>query len=161
MIDIKKGDEIFISYVGPLDPTATRQADLASYGFQCTCASCSSPGFDHLQQKVHDRVFQLSESIDKWIQDRSLPEDHVINPALDLLSLMQKNGLYTKSIYELNLSTLFRCYSAIGDYPNTMKYSNLLGLWYLAREGNSELHEASQRPQTYFTHPGWRERIRV
>ncbi|EEB91201.1 hypothetical protein MPER_10478 [Moniliophthora perniciosa FA553] len=41
--DIKAGDELCISYISNLlSPTASRQRDLRSYGFQCTCGRCSN-----------------------------------------------------------------------------------------------------------------------
>ncbi|KAG5649876.1 hypothetical protein H0H81_001679 [Sphagnurus paluster] len=46
--DIKKGEEIFISYCDIANPTAQRQASLQSYGFQCTCRACSDPKSDAL-----------------------------------------------------------------------------------------------------------------
>ena|ERR1700727_1763799 len=66
-----------IDLSGP-DLTPTRQANLAPYGFQCICAPCSSPTFDDFYRKIHDRVVELSESFNKWLQDRSLPKDHLI-----------------------------------------------------------------------------------
>ena len=159
MVDIKKGDEIFVSYLSLPQDTPKRQAELVPYGFQCTCASCTSPGFDRLYQETLKHVMQLSNSYNTWIHDRSLPEDHIIKPALMLLSLMEKNGLYCVNIYEITCVTLMKCYAALGDLPNVMKHANLCGLWHLVREGNSELYEGMKRPQMHTMGGGWRARV--
>jgi hypothetical protein len=159
LTDIKKGDQIFISYLTLPMPTPKRQLELAKYDFQCTCTSCTTPGSDDLRQKILERVMELSKSFDKWISDRSLPNDHLIKPALKLVPLIEKNGLSCSNICEINFVTLMKCYAALGDLPNTTKYATRCGLWHLVREGNSELYEGMKRPQTHMMGPAWRKRV--
>jgi hypothetical protein len=155
LLDIKKGDEIFVSYLALPETTPKRQATLAPYGFQCTCASCTLPSYDHLYQKFRDCIMHLYNSFDKWVQDRSLPQDHLIKQALALVPLLETNGFYCMNIYEINFVTLMKCYVALGDLPNAMKYSNICGIWHLVREGNSELYEGMKNPQAHLRNSGW------
>jgi hypothetical protein len=155
MLDIKKDDEIFLAYRSISDPTPERQASFVHRGFQCTCASCTLPSFDDLHKSIRERVMQLSESFDEWVQNRSLPKDHLIKPALVLFSLMETNHLHGENIYGANLATLTKSYSALGDLSNAMKYGNLFGLWHLYRELNTELIEELKHPMAYLSNWSW------
>ena len=157
--DIKKGDELFLCYGTAYEPTPVRQAALAPYGFQCTCASCTSPMFDYLYQQIRERVISLSTSIDDWIKNHALSTEHLIKPALALVSLMDTNRLQCLNVYEINLMTLIRCYSALGDLSNTMKYANLCGLWHLVANGDLQMRETMKDPQALMQHPFWRARL--
>jgi hypothetical protein len=155
MFDIKKDEQIFISYCSISNPTPERQASFVHRGFQCTCASCTLPSFDDLYKKILERVVHLSKSFDEWVNNRSLPKDHLIKPALALFSLMEANCLHGENFYEVNLVTLMRSYSALGDLSNAMKYGNLCGMWYLYRESNPEIMEELKHPTAHLTHSTW------
>jgi hypothetical protein len=153
--DIKKGDEIFVSYINLAQTTPQRQASLVPYGFKCTCASCTLPSHDYLYQKLRDRVEHLSASLNTWLLDRSLPRDHLIKPASALVTMLETNGFRLTSIYGVNLSTLMRCYVALGDLPNAMKYSNICGLWTFIQVENVEFLERMKNPQVHLRDPMW------
>jgi hypothetical protein len=153
--DIKKGDEIFVPYINLSQTTPERQASLVPYGFRCTCASCTSPSHDYLFQKTSDRVEQLSASFNTWVRDRSLPRDHIIKPALALAKLSETNGFHLTSIYGVNYVTLMRCYVALGDLPNAMKYANICGLWTFIQTENAEFYERMKNPQVHRRDPMW------
>jgi len=158
IVDIKKGDELFLCYGTVYKSTPVRQAALAPYGFQCTCASCTSPMFDHLYQQIRERVLSLSTSIDDWIKNRALPTDHLIKPALTLLSLMETNRLQSLNVYMINVVTLMSCYAALGDFSNMMKYADLCGLWHLGT-GDLQMRENMKDAQALMQHPYWRARL--
>jgi hypothetical protein len=40
--DLAPGEELMINYVDREQPRALRQADLAHYGFECTCERCDA-----------------------------------------------------------------------------------------------------------------------
>lgn len=42
--DIKEGEEIFISYISPMNNKAVRRAYLLKYGFKCECPRCQETG---------------------------------------------------------------------------------------------------------------------
>ncbi|KAG5636027.1 hypothetical protein H0H81_009350 [Sphagnurus paluster] len=79
--DIKKEEELFMSYCKIDDPTAMRQKQLESHGFQCTCRVCSDPDTDVLLELIrvnnlteggHDRylefgVTNLMEHAEEWL----------------------------------------------------------------------------------------------
>lgn len=88
MLDIKKADTYFISYLSLPMPTLESQTTLVPYGCQCTYASCTLPTFNYLYQNVLDHVMHLTDSFNKWVKDRSLPVNHLIQLALALLPLM-------------------------------------------------------------------------
>jgi hypothetical protein len=131
IIDIKKGDEIFISYLGPLEPTSESiwQANLVPYVPVPQAAPLNLTIFTE-----KSTIVSLNSPIHS-INGSKTAHYHLNKPALDLLPLMEKNGLYVMNIYEVNLCTLIRCYSAVGDFPNTMKYANLVGLRLSCTEG--------------------------
>jgi len=155
LIDIKKGDEIFISYTNLPQTTPERQASLIPYGFQCTCASCTSPSHDRLYQALHDRAMHLSDSFNTWVGNRSLPRDHLIKPALALVTLLETNGFHCTPVYGVNFATLMQCYVALGDLPNAMKYSTICGLWTFAQIESSEFLKRMKNPQTHLRDPKW------
>ena len=47
--DIAQGEELTISYITSEDPYEKRQADLANYGFICTCSKCSRENDDTIE----------------------------------------------------------------------------------------------------------------
>jgi hypothetical protein len=123
--------EIFISYLGPLEPTSESiwQANLVPYVPVPQAAPLNLTIFTE-----KSTIVSLNSPIHS-INGSKTAHYHLNKPALDLLPLMEKNGLYVMNIYEVNLCTLKRCYSAVGDFPNTMKYANLVGLRLSCTEG--------------------------
>ncbi|KAG5636026.1 hypothetical protein H0H81_009349 [Sphagnurus paluster] len=76
--NIKKDEELFMSYCDVGDPTAVRQKQLQSYGFQCTCRVCSDPTTDALLEGIRDntllderdsrrRVKSMIAHAEKWL----------------------------------------------------------------------------------------------
>jgi hypothetical protein len=100
----------------------------------------------------------LFKSLETWIKDRSLPTDHLISPALALVEVMDKNGLYPASVYEINLHTLVNCYTALGDLANVQKYANIMAVWHLVR-GDTKMGEFMTNPQTPMRNKVWRARV--
>jgi hypothetical protein len=72
--DIKAGDEICVTYCGDSPgTTAERQRFLINYGFQCTCASCTSPVSDHLYLKLIHSHKELDKFYESWLKDLTSP----------------------------------------------------------------------------------------
>jgi hypothetical protein len=82
---IKKGEQIFISYIDPLQPRSDRRKRLqSSYRFACKCTCCSLPslelarsdiGRSLLLMKWENRDENDDARLKAWAKDMSLPDD--------------------------------------------------------------------------------------
>lgn len=157
--DIRKGEQICISYCSVNLPSAQRQENLAAYGFRCTCPSCISSTSDHLRQKILSSINNLSYIYSAWVHNPSLPDDHIIKPSLLWLSIMEKEGVSSSHAYEHHLQAVMRAYSALGDMENTLKYAKVSTLWNLAVMGNEDLGRDLQNPLLHRQSSYWRARF--
>ncbi|KAK7032041.1 hypothetical protein VNI00_013409 [Paramarasmius palmivorus] len=115
--DIKKGEELCFSYISDLlVPASSRQRDLRSYGFECTCEACSDAAASDARRK---EIRKISE-----------PQFHFFTPSNDLkdqlgkklveplfrgLKLMETEGLQSREQYGESLSRLSQMVGIAGD----------------------------------------------
>jgi hypothetical protein len=138
--DIKKDDEIFVSYCGDAaGTTSDRQTFLRYYGFQCTCVSCTSPVSDHLYLKILSSHQELNQSYESWLKDLTLPDDHIIKPSLVWTSLMEQQGIPVMEIYLRHLEIISKSFIALGDLENSVKHGTKLARLMLALTGAEHL----------------------
>jgi hypothetical protein len=125
---IKKGEQIFISYIYLLQSRSDRQEHLqSSYAFACTCLSCSLPpsGISHsdIRRKLLGNRGTIGDPNDDsilntWIKDISLPDDHVIGQSLKIVDIMNAEGFVDEQVCELHYPRLSKAYCALKDAEN-------------------------------------------
>ncbi|KAF4577219.1 hypothetical protein EYR36_005206 [Pleurotus pulmonarius] len=117
--EIKEGEEITAHYCDPLSPYAARRKALKPYGIRCDCPACLNPA---KSDKIRYRISCVKDAIPaivKWAGNPKLPDDLLLGPSLELLKLMEDEGLQASKAYERVLYHLFLIYSAltiIGTY---------------------------------------------
>ncbi|KAF8346577.1 SET domain-containing protein [Amanita rubescens] len=125
---IKKGEQIFISYIYLLQSRSDRQEHLqSSYAFACTCPSCSLPpsGISHsdIRRNLLENRGTIGDPNDAsilntWIKDISLPDDHVIGHSLKFVDIMNAEGFVDEQVCELHYPRLAKAYCALKDAEN-------------------------------------------
>ncbi|KAF9463209.1 hypothetical protein BDZ94DRAFT_1259377 [Collybia nuda] len=157
--NIRKDEQICISYCSINLPSIQRQEKLAAYGFRCTCPACISPTSDRLRLKILSSIDQLFDAYSAWVRNPSLPDDHVIKPSLLWLSIIEKEGMSSSHAYEHHLQALMRAYSALGDLDSTLKYAKMSARWNLAVMGNEDLGKDLLNPMLHRGSSYWRARF--
>jgi hypothetical protein len=115
------GEELTISY---LDPAQTREERLkalkASWGFECSCSSCTQPPSQVSASDARVRhIAELSEDLEDYTKDS------VATPAMAelLVSLYQQERLYGPISEPYTFAALE--YNGIGDVWTAQKYARL------------------------------------
>ncbi|KAL1745555.1 hypothetical protein HDZ31DRAFT_81890 [Schizophyllum fasciatum] len=100
---IKAGEEIFISYTAGLELYKERKASLASYGFECSCQSCTDPAASDAR-RMQIATFSSAN------QYNGGPKV-ALKTILGRIALMRKEGLEEMMEYKtlyIGLETVFR-----------------------------------------------------
>ncbi|KAF4590780.1 hypothetical protein EYR40_009377 [Pleurotus pulmonarius] len=111
--EIKEGEEITTQYCNPLAPYAARRKALKPYGIRCDCPACLNPA---KSDKIRYRIGCVKDAmpaIVKWAGNHKLPDNLLLGPSLELLKLMEDEGLEASKPYERVLYHLFHIYSAL------------------------------------------------
>ncbi|KAG6884617.1 hypothetical protein C0993_009529 [Termitomyces sp. T159_Od127] len=125
---IAADEQVFIAYTPIFESRAERQKVLREkYAFTCTCASCSLPkdlsarsdvkrkilasAYAKLnqQQKEHERALK------QWIEDLSLPDDHILKPARFLMQLMEEEQAFDSSLWLVQAEIACKALCALSD----------------------------------------------
>ncbi|RDB28332.1 N-lysine methyltransferase SMYD2-B [Hypsizygus marmoreus] len=127
--DIKKGEEIFVSYCDCGTPTAARQQQLKSYGFQCTCRRCMDPASDALRERVAASTAQILTS----------KRDHakVFANSVEWMKTIEAAGLQCLTEYGIHIARAETAASALGKRDKFMRYTCLRRDWFEAVLGKS------------------------
>ncbi|TFK31556.1 hypothetical protein BDQ12DRAFT_716924 [Crucibulum laeve] len=136
MRDIKSGEQLFCSYSTVTLPAADRKRQLAPYGFQCTCASCSgdTANSDRVRTNHIDLISVNRAEYDIWAGiPRYLRNNSILQSSLDLLSDVENEGLRATAFYPLLLCTISEIYAQLGDTANANLYLGRQEAWKIAR----------------------------
>ncbi|KAK7032039.1 hypothetical protein VNI00_013407 [Paramarasmius palmivorus] len=122
--DIKRGEELCLSYLGvTLQPTASRQCDLRSYGFECTCPACANDASSDARCKeigvVTDSQWFLSGSSLKVTMKQ---QKDAIERAI---ALMEAEGLQLAGQYGNLLLRMSQVCGASQDQGRERKYKKM------------------------------------
>ncbi|KAK7032043.1 hypothetical protein VNI00_013411 [Paramarasmius palmivorus] len=102
--DIKKGEELCFSYISDLlVPASSRQRDLRSYGFECTCEACSDAAASDARRK---EIRKISAPQFHFFNDSDELGKKVFEPLFRGLELMETEGLQSREQYGESLSRL-------------------------------------------------------
>ncbi|KAK2465512.1 hypothetical protein APHAL10511_002404 [Amanita phalloides] len=140
---IKKGEQIFISYIPLLQARASRRQDLYSkYSFTCNCPACvlPSPCSDVRRNSLRiaaERDHAHDDSTLKaWIEDLSLPDDYVIAKSIKFVDIMNAEDLVEQDIWKLHYPRLTKAYCAIKDTNNAKLWARQTAKLLLAVNGD-------------------------
>ncbi|EEB92650.1 hypothetical protein MPER_08809, partial [Moniliophthora perniciosa FA553] len=133
--DIKAGDELCISYISNLlSPTASRQRDLRSYGFQCTCGRCSNSSISDARSEEFREINKPKAMMiegDSRAGLRTLREEHV-DPMIRAIKLLEQEGLTSIEEYGNMLSRTSQASASILDKKSEQKYKKMYETFLLA-----------------------------
>ena len=125
---IKKGEQIFISNIPYLWSRLNRQEHLkSSYDFTCSCPSCSLPPSEISRSDIRRNLLDKQGSrgnpnddsmLNTWIEDISLPDDHVISQSLKFVDIMNAEGIVDEQVCKLHYPRLSKAYCALKDVEN-------------------------------------------
>jgi hypothetical protein len=143
---IKTGEQIFISYVPALWSRLDRQENLqSSYDFICSCPSCSLPASEishsDIRRNLLDKEVTIGNPNDDsmlnaWIDDMSLPDDHIIAQSLKFVDIMDAEGIVVGQLCKLHYSRLSKAYCALKDVENAKLWANRTAQMITAVDGD-------------------------
>ncbi|KAJ7079799.1 hypothetical protein B0H15DRAFT_858090 [Mycena belliarum] len=107
--DISKDEELTVSYTGLYSDSKARQAELKSYGFQCTCPACRAPTESDMRRTISS----------------SLATNN-LGDGLFKLSLLEEEGLQSIREYSETLEFVMERYIGVGDAANAIIYAKKL-----------------------------------
>jgi len=117
--DIKAGEQLFYSYCCIKQSASERKAELAPYGFTCTCASCvhATPETDALRKTFYARIQEYGTKSLTWKEFPTFPVE-ILDDLLRYQRAVIKEGLDVDFAYCLEfLPALVRAYQ-LADRPN-------------------------------------------
>ncbi|KAG5636028.1 hypothetical protein H0H81_009351 [Sphagnurus paluster] len=117
--NIKKGEELFMSYCNIDDPTSVRQKQLRSYDFQCTCRVCNDPTTDALLERI-----QINTSLDKCD-----PSQSYMAHAEQWLAQIEALGWEQLKEYGSYLSMAMVAAMGIKDSAKHRRYQDMHEAW--------------------------------
>lgn len=117
---ISPEEEIHVQYIDVLLPRRERLSLLRKlYFFHCTCPSCAFPDGSNDQIISDDNRRRIRSwfydrpTLEEWAADKTIPDMALIHDSMDLLSLLDAEGLHNMQRFPLD--TLCACYAALGD----------------------------------------------
>jgi SET domain len=105
--DIKKGEEIFVTYCDIDVPTAARQKSLEPYGFRCTCSSCKDPQSDYRRQAIVDSGKGNLDGGYRQMSSRA-EEMRRLEDGLRWLGRIEAEGLQKLDVYGRHMEAVVR-----------------------------------------------------
>lgn len=117
---ILPGEEIHVQYIDVLLPRRDRFSLLRElYFFRCMCPSCALPDGSNEQLMSDNNRHRICTwfdehlTLEEWVTDITIPDTALVNDSLELLNLLEAEGLHNMQRFPLD--TLCACYAALGD----------------------------------------------
>jgi len=104
--DIKKGDEITVSYIPLLKSIEDRQARLQQYGFVCDCSACQSTESSKRRIKTSDLLGSLEQRLHS-ASKKDATNEKLIKKASSLIDLIEEEGLNDYLARAFHLASVF------------------------------------------------------
>ncbi|KAF9538634.1 SET domain-containing protein [Agrocybe pediades] len=102
--DIPSGEQLCYSYCPVEQSAADRKADLARYGFACTCPSCANPTpeSDKLRTECRPKILAAAVAVSRGVANKA-----VFEALVDLKNQMVEEGLQATDSYHKLLKIIF------------------------------------------------------
>lgn len=152
--DIKKGEEITISYIGHYAPYDERQLILKTkFNFNCACEQCSLPP-DH--RRISDMRLDAIQKLDQGILGAGSNAKLGLGMVRKILTLLEEVGMYSSQVYRAYYDA-FQMMAASDDKTRAAEFIRLALEHARVVEGNdSETVKNFQRLVTNPTkHMAW------
>lgn len=104
--DIKKGDEITVSYIPLLKSIKERQARLRQYGFVCDCSACQSTESSKRRVKISDTLESLEQKLHSPSK-KDETNERLIKKAAALVGMIEDEGLTNYLARAFHLVSVF------------------------------------------------------
>ncbi|KAI0065785.1 SET domain-containing protein [Artomyces pyxidatus] len=152
---IKKGEEVFITYIDNRGPYDVRQRQLQNtYNFTCACPACSLSEAERKRSDVRrsllSRIWRSSpdSDVEAWMFDHKLPEDLIIKRFLRYADIMEQEMLSDAQWITI-ARALVMAYSALREVEGAKKWAKKAKEASLAASGKdqgwSEIARAPER----------------
>ena len=135
---IKKGEQIFISYINPLQPRSARRGRLqSSYRFTCNCPCCSLPSPESANSDVGRQLLLMNwangdadddAELKAWTKDMPLPDDYVISESMFFINIMTAEHFVDPRICKLHYPRLVKAFCALKDAANATLWAKRAAL---------------------------------
>ncbi|KAF8346579.1 hypothetical protein F5887DRAFT_1073256 [Amanita rubescens] len=154
---IKKGEQIFISYVPLLQSCSDRQEKLQSqYNFACSCPSCSLPPSEISRSDIRRNLLNMAigdpnddSVLNAWIEDISLPDDDAIAFSLKIVNIMNAEGFVDEQVCKLHYPRLSKAYCALKDAENAKLWAKRTAQIITAEDGDDHgWNKVADSPQS-------------
>ncbi|KAJ7072773.1 hypothetical protein C8F01DRAFT_1243798 [Mycena amicta] len=121
--DIEQDEELTSTYGLLMVPAMERQEGLDQYSFVCTCDSCmDTDASDARRAALLELDFNVPLLL-KWAEDRSLPDDWLVNKCHGQIELLEREGLQCTDEYWEVFVTLMRVYLCFGDIKTAREWA--------------------------------------
>ncbi|KAI0071017.1 SET domain-containing protein [Panus rudis PR-1116 ss-1] len=120
---IKKGEQIFGAYTTVSQPRdARRKFLLERYKFYCQCTVCSLPDDESKASNARRmKIMKLARSarpgdttrVTKWINDPTTPDNQVVDECLEVIRLMEKEGIWPSKLWTATIERLVQAYCSL------------------------------------------------
>ncbi len=129
---ILKGSPIVTAYCDPFLPTHERRdLLLMTYGISCVCPACTDSASDANRARIQNIQDNLAAVI-QWALTPSLPDDLLLVPSLELLKLIEEEGLEGTEYYARVLKVLWYIHFVLDDFGAAGFYGRMLRAWKIA-----------------------------
>ncbi|KAI0708771.1 hypothetical protein C8T65DRAFT_740151 [Cerioporus squamosus] len=133
LFPIRAGSQVFISYIDPALPRASRQQALLDYGFTCACAYCSLAGPALEQSETRRSLIARADAghaardaaLERWVRDPDMPEDYVNRADKMYMDLLEAEHLYYEPIWEGFVTRLCKACCAVEDAEGARRWAGL------------------------------------
>ncbi|RDB28333.1 SET domain-containing protein 5 [Hypsizygus marmoreus] len=131
--DIKKGEQIFVSYCDTNEGTAARRQALTPYGFVCSCPRCTDPASDGLRR-------QISKSLEPLFQYSSASDQAaVLAESVMWMKTIEGAGLQILREYSVHIFFAAKAAKALGHTDEFERYRRMRNNWHKAMHGQIPL----------------------
>ena len=75
-------------------------------------------------------------ALSAWIEDTSLPDNHIIAQSMEIINIMYSEGLVDRDICDAHYTRLVKAYCALKDAKNAKIWANRMALTHIAIYGD-------------------------
>lgn len=75
-------------------------------------------------------------ALSAWIEDTSLPDNHIIAQSMEIINIMYSEGLVDRDICDAHYPRLVKAYCALKDAKNAKIWANRMTLTFIAIYGD-------------------------
>ena len=143
---IKKGEQIFISYIDNLQTYSARQEVLRSlYKFTCRCPRFSLSPSEIFASDNYRQILAMTlqtnranddSALSAWTNDASLPDNYIIAKSMEIIHVMYSDGLVDQDVCNAHYLRFVKAYCALKDARNAKIWVNQMALIIIAIYGD-------------------------